>query len=96
MDKSNDCIITCFDYGRLLEQTTIPIITVYNRPDDYPDKFVARVWDVNRPTNLVAVAETHEQLLEAIPIHQMTRMGGGQDDDPVIVDDDPVVVEVWI
>ena len=84
MDKTNDHIVNRFDYARLLKQTTIPIITVYDHPKDYPDKFVARVWDVNRPTNLAAVADTYEELLQAIPVHQMTRMEPSEKDDPVI------------
>ena len=84
MDNSTDRIVTRFDYARLLKQTTIPIITVYDHPKDYPDKFVARVWDVDRPTNLAAIADTYEELLEAIPVHQMTRMEPNPKDDPVI------------
>ena len=84
MDKSTDRIVARFDYARLLKQTTLPIITVYNHPLDYPDKFVARVWDVDRPTNLAAIADTYEELLQAIPVHQMTRMEPSEKDDPVI------------
>lgn len=84
MDKSTDHIVTRFDYARMLKQTTIPIITVYDHPADYPDKFVARVWDVNRPTNLAVIADTYEELLQAIPTGQMTRMEPSQKDDPVI------------
>lgn len=89
MDKSTDRIVTRFDYARLVKQTTIPIITVYRNPADYPGKFVARVWDVDRPTSLAAVADTYEELLEAIPTHNMHRMEPSAKDDPVIV-------ETWI
>ncbi len=89
MDKSTDRIITRFDYGRLVKQTTVPIITIYDHPADYPDKFVARVWDVNRPTNLAAVADTYEELLEAIPVNSMVKMARSPGDDPVIM-------ETWI
>ncbi|MBQ2634039.1 MAG: hypothetical protein IJF88_05630 [Oscillospiraceae bacterium] len=84
MDKSTDRIVTRFDYARLVKQTTIPIITVYAHPADYPDKYVARVWDVNRPTSLAAIADTYEELLQAIPTNQMTRMEPSPKDDPVI------------
>ena len=84
MDKSTDRIVTRFDYARLVKQTTIPIITVYAHPADYPDKFVARVWDVNQPTSLAAIADTYEELLQAIPTNQMTRMEPSPKDDPVI------------
>lgn len=89
MDKSTDRIIRRFDYARLVRQTTIPIITVYDHPQDYPDKFVARVFDMNRPTNMAAIADTYEELLEAIPTRNMARMERSPKDDPVIM-------ETWI
>ena len=88
MEKA-DRIVTRFDYARLVKQTTIPIITVYHDPADYPGKYVARVWDVDRPTFLAAVADTYEELLEAIPTNYMTRMVPNAKDDPGIV-------ETWI
>lgn len=89
MDKSTDRIVTRFDYARLVKQATIPIITVYRNPADYPGKFVARVWDTDRPTNLAAIADTYEELLQAIPVNQMVRMAPDARDDPAIV-------ETWI
>ena len=56
MDKSADRIVKRFDYNRLVRQTTMPIITIFNSPTDYPGKYVARVFDVGKPTNLAAVA----------------------------------------
>ena len=46
MDKSADRIVKRFDYNRLVRQTTMPIITIFNSPTDYPGKYVARVFDV--------------------------------------------------
>lgn len=89
MDKRTDRIINRFDYAKLVKTTTMPLITVYAHPADYPDKYVARVWDLDRPTNLAAVADDHEGILQAIPTAQMTRMDRSPKDDPCIV-------EVWI
>ena len=89
MDKSTDRIINRFDYARLIRQTTFPVITVCKHPEDYPDKYVARVCDMNRPTNLAAIADTYEELLEAIPTQNMARMERNPKDDPVIM-------ETWI
>lgn len=89
MDKSTDRIINRFDYARLVRQTAFPVITVYDHPADYPDKYVARVFDMNRPTNLAAIADTYEELLEAIPTRSMTKMERSPKDDPVIM-------ETWI
>lgn len=89
MDKATDRIVKRFDYVRLVRQTTMPIITVYKNPTDYPDKYVARVFDVNKATNLAAVADTYEGLLEAIPTGNMVRLERNPNDDPVIV-------ETWV
>ncbi len=89
MDRGADRIVNRFDYARLVKQSTMPIITVFKNPTDYPDKYVARVFDITRPTNLAAVADTYEELLEAIPTRQMVRLERSPKDDPV-------VVETWV
>ncbi len=89
MDRGADRIVNRFDYARLVKQSTMPIITVFKSPTDYPGKYVARVYDLEKPTNLVAVADTYEELLEAIPTRQMVRL----ERDPK---DDPVIVETWV
>ena len=89
MDRSQDRIVTRFNYGKLLEATKVPIIAVYRGPADYPGKYVARVYDVDRPTNLVAVADEYEDILTAIPAGAMVRM----ERDPK---DDPCIVETWV
>lgn len=89
MDKSTDRIINRFDYGRLAKQVTFPVITVYKNPTDYPDKYVARAFDMARPTCMVAVADTYEELLTAIPVQSMARMERNPKDDPAIM-------ETWI
>ncbi len=86
MDKSSDHIVNRFDYARLVKQATMPIITVFKSPTDYPDKYVARVFDLDRPTHLAAVADTYEELLEAIPTRQMVRLERNPKDDPAIVE----------
>jgi len=71
-----------------MQITRLPLICVYNNPSDYPGKYVARVWDVDRPTNLVAIADSLEEIREAKPPEMMI-MDRMQNDDPVIV-------ETWI
>lgn len=87
-EPSEDRVVRAFDRARLAKQTKMPLIVVYNNPEDYPNKYVARVWDVNRPTVLVAVADTLEEIREAIP-QDMYNIGRTPQDDPCIV-------EVWI
>lgn len=89
MDKATDRIVKRFDYARLVRQTTMPIITVFMSPTDYPRKFVARVFDMENPTTLAAVADTYAELLEAIPTGNMVRL----ERDPK---DDPAIVETWV
>lgn len=88
MDKSTDRIVTRFNYARLVKQTTMPIITIFKSPADYPGKYVARVFDVDKPTNLAAVADTYEELQQAIPAG-MVKLERNEKDDPVIL-------ETWI
>lgn len=88
MDKSTDRIVTRFNYARLVKQTTMPIIMIFESPEDYPGKYVARVFDVDKPTNLAAVADTYEELQQAIPAG-MVRLERNEKDDPVIL-------ETWI
>lgn len=39
-----------------------PQVAVYNKPEDYPDKAVARVFDNGEPTNIVIIADNPEDL----------------------------------
>lgn len=83
-----DRVVKKFDIERLRKQTKLPMITVYEKPADYPNQYVARVWDVNRPTRLIALADTLEEIREAIPQEMYNIKRQPQDD--------PCIVEVWI
>ena len=74
-----------FDYQALRKNTRVPIITIYRNPKDYPGKYVARVFDINIPTMLVAVADTLEEIRKCVP-HEMHRLRRRQEDDPCIVE----------
>ena len=43
-----------------------PIICVFNRPDDYPDKCVARLFEGTAPTNIIITRNTVEEIREDI------------------------------
>lgn len=45
---------------------TQPIICVFNRPDDYPDKCVARLFEGTAPTNIIITRNTVEEIREDI------------------------------
>lgn len=53
------------DFGGLV----LPIIAVYKNPEDYPNDCVARVFDLERPTNVIIVKESLKEIMEDIEEH---------------------------
>ncbi|MDE7326286.1 MAG: hypothetical protein K2N63_08435 [Lachnospiraceae bacterium] len=55
-------------------ELNFPLVTIYERPLDFPDAFVARVWDGKgaKPTNIVIKRSTVQEIRE--------------DDDPHIIE----------
>lgn len=39
-----------------------PQVAVFNKPEDYPDKAVARIFDNGKPTNVIMVADDPNDL----------------------------------
>jgi hypothetical protein len=39
---------------------------VFNKPDDYPDKYVARLFEGTAPTNIIITRNTVEEIREDI------------------------------
>lgn len=69
-------------------QSQIPMIVIFNSPKDYPGKFVGRLWDLDKPTQVLTVKDTLEDVRNEIPFG-FINIGRH-------VSDDPVIVEVWI
>lgn len=88
MEQREDRIIKKFDAGRIAAQSRMPLICIYEHPADYPQRYVARLWDIETPTNIIATADTLEEVRETIP-HGMVRLKRSENDDPCIV-------ETWI
>lgn len=86
--QMEDKVVKSFDMNSLIKITRLPLICIYNNPSDYPGKYVARLWDVDKPTDMVAIAESLEEIREAKPPEMMI-----MDRMP---NDDPVIVETWI
>ena len=86
---NNDIVLSRFDWPVIRPHSIIPVVAVYKSPKDYPDKYVARLFDLDRPTRFVFVADTYQELLDKIPVQQLTRM----DRNP---GDDLVIMEVWM
>lgn len=61
---------------------------IYKHPKDFPDKYVVRRFIGEQPTDYHFVADTLEEVRDAIPsgLFRMDRQ----------VNDDPVIVEVWL
>ena len=45
---------------------SVPFIALFRRPDDYPQKYVARLLDLDKPTNTVMVRDALEEIVEDI------------------------------
>lgn len=68
---------------------SIRLWTVYERPLDYPNSYVARLWDGEHPTASIVIAADLESLRGQLMEMRLSRI-------PRHSDDDPVVVEVWL
>ena len=68
-----------------------PIIVIYNSPTDYPGYFVARVWDMDKPTDTLMLKKKLSTIREDIKTHlpTMVRL-------PRAKKDDPCIVETWL
>lgn len=85
---SDDIYLARFDYEELTEQAAIPVIIVTANQDDYPRRYVARLWDMSVPTSTqyIVLEDTLEELRKTIPA-EMSRLPAAPDDS---------VVEAWL
>lgn len=85
---SDDIYLARFDYEELTEQAAIPGIIVTANQDDYPRRYVARLWDMSVPTSTqyMALEDTLEELRKTIPA-EMSRLPAAPDDS---------IVEAWL
>ena len=85
---SDDVYLARFDYEELTEQAAIPVIIVTANQDDYPRRYVARLWDMSVPTSTqyMALEDTLEELRETNPA-EMSRLPAAPDDS---------IVEAWL
>lgn len=85
---SDDIYLARFAYEELTEQAAIPVIIVTANQDDYPRRYVARLWDMSVPTSTqyMALEDTLEELRKTIPA-EMSRLPAAPDDS---------IVEAWL
>ena len=86
--NTEDKIVDQFDMNRIRRNTKLPIFCVYEHPTDYPDKYVARLWNVDVPMSLITTADTLEEIREKRPVGMVTLHR--------YETDDPAIVETWI
>ena len=84
MKKQTDIELNDFNFN-LHSLAGVPIIAVYNSPSGYPGKYVARVWDINKPTKVIVIRDSLEEIRKTIPSY-MKRLAACNMDDPVIVE----------
>lgn len=85
---SDDIYLARFDYEELTEQAAIPVIIVTANQDDYPRRYVARLWDMSVPTSTqyIVLEDTLEELRKTIPA-EMSRLPAAPGDS---------IVEAWL
>lgn len=85
---SDDIYLARFEYAKLTEQAAIPVIIVTANQDDYPRRYVARLWDMSVPTSTqyIVLEDTLEELRKTIPA-EMSRLPAAPDDS---------IVEAWL
>lgn len=67
---------------------SFPTFTVFNSPQDFPRKFVVRLFDGTKPTRLITISDTLDDARKTIPTNYLciTRSES----------DAPAIVETWI
>lgn len=72
---------------------TLNLITIYKSPSDYPNQYVARRFELDKPTNeffahehLSVVRKWTRERLWSLGVLTHVNMGREKNDDPVIVE----------
>lgn len=63
----------------------MPIYVIYNKPSDYPNHYVARLFDLDKSTNLIVIDESLESLRAKIP-QNLYKQNKDEYDNNVIVE----------
>jgi hypothetical protein len=82
--KNKDIIVTSFNQVNI-NRMKMPFIVIYDHPKDYKNSYVARLFDVNKPTNIVIVSGNLEELRNKIP-KGMVKFNREKEDDEKIVE----------
>lgn len=50
------------------EGMKLPMVAVYEKPLDFPDKYIARVFDCEKPTNVIIIRDSLQACQEDIKV----------------------------
>jgi hypothetical protein len=64
--KNKDVIIESFNQVNV-SRMKMPFIVIYEHPIDYSENYVARLFDINKPTNIVILSNDLQTLRNKIP-----------------------------
>lgn len=82
--KNEDILIT--DFSQVdVSLMKMPFIVIYDHPKDYSESYVARLFDVNKPTNIVIISEDLEALRKKVP-EGMVKFNREKEDDEKILE----------
>lgn len=62
----------------------LPMFTVYRNPADFPSQFVARLFDIDKPTTYFVLGTSEKDIIEKLPLG-LERLDRNPGDSPVIV-----------
>lgn len=64
----------------------VPMLVVFEHPKDYPDQYVARVFDLDEPKHIIMLKNTLVEMQREIQENtNMIFTGRNKEDDPCIV-----------
>lgn len=69
-----------------ISELKMPIVAIYNSPDDYPGKCVGRIMDLDKPTDTVIMGESITELIMDVRYNtDMAFIPRGAEDVPALV-----------
>lgn len=72
-----------------MSEMTYPLITIFFNPKDMPNKYIARLFDMQSPTNIVVIGDSIDDIRKTIPKDRFILI-------PRKDNDHESVVEVWM
>ncbi|MCP3739986.1 hypothetical protein [Rossellomorea sp. BNER] len=84
---NQDTIINSFEEIDL-QDYDMPLICVYASPEDFKEMYVARLFDLDKPTHYLLMRPSLESIRKEIP-DQFNHI-------PRSPQDDPKIVETWV